>query len=112
MVRFHLFTKKDDYITRVRWFFKDWDYSIASCTENVLKFPATPPTVVNKTWEVTVTPEDIKIKCNTLEVLHFIFNNTYNSYCNTRVKGEKATKVLFWSTDTATKMFASLLVGK
>ena len=42
-----------------------------------LKFPVTPPTDVNKTWEITFTTEDVKIKCNTLQVLHFIFNNTH-----------------------------------
>ena len=79
-----------------------------------LKFPVTIPTGVNnyKTWEITFTTEDLKIKCNTLEVLHFIFNDTYDDKCTVNVKGRKSTELKFRSTDTATKMFASELVGK
>ena len=77
-----------------------------------LKFPVTPPTDVKKTWEITATTEDIKIKCNSLQVLHFIFNNTYNANCIDKVKGKKAATVKIWPTDTATKMFATKLVGK
>ena len=65
--------------------FSDWGCDIVACTPYdydsgqyyTLKFPVAPPTGVKKTWEVTVTTEDLKIKYNNLEVLHFIFNNTY-----------------------------------
>ena len=98
-------------ITNIEWRFKDWGYIIRYCTPGSysLKFPVTPPTGVNKTWEVIFTPEDIKIKCNTLQVLHFILNSKYSSQCTTSVKGKKATRIMFWS--TATKMF-KLQVGK
>ena len=78
----------------------------------MLNFPVTPPTGANKTWEITVTPEDIKIKCNTLEVLHFIFNNTYNTDCTRSVKGRRAIEIAFGNIDTATKMFLSEDAGK
>ena len=67
------------YITYIMWRFSDWGYIIKYCTPYgySLKFPVTPPTDVNKTWEITFTTEDVKIKCNTLQVLHFIFNNTH-----------------------------------
>ena len=80
--------------------------------DDCLKFPVTPPTDVKKTWEITVTTEDIKIKCNSLQVLHFIFNNTYNANCIDKVKEKKAATVKIWNTDTATKMFATKIVGK
>ena len=101
-------------VTYIIWRFKDWAYVIRSCTpaHYSLKFPVTPPTDVNKTWEVTFTTEDVKIKCNSLQVLHFIFNNTHNGACTSNVKGKKATRVLFNLIDTATKMFTSELVGK
>ena len=101
-------------MTYITWRFSDWGYGISKCTpdDSSLKFPVSPPFGVQKTWEVTVTPKDVKIKCNTSEVLHFIFNNTYKDSCTTQVKGKKASKVAFSSVDRATKMFKSELVGK
>ena len=104
------------YITNIYWRFSDWGYIINSCTPHYysLKFPVTPPTDVNKTWEITFTTEDVKIKCNSLQVLHFIFNNTHrdDDYCTSKVKGKIATRILFSSCDTATKMFNADQVGK
>ena len=112
-VIFSLYTDSGDHITNIRWRFSDWGYEIYICTPGdfSLKFPVTPPTDVNKTWEITFTTEDVKIKCNTLQVLHFIFNNTHYDTCTSFVKGKIATRIQFW-TDTATKMFKSDQVGK
>ena len=113
-VDFTLWTDSADYITNIRWRFSDWGYYIHYCTpypHYSLKFPVTSPTDVNKTWEITFTTEDVKIKCNTKQVLHFIFNNTHTSYCTSQVKGEIATRILFYTSDTATKMFKSDQVG-
>ena len=112
-VYFTLYPDIGDYITNVMWRFSDWGYVIIHCTPYFsLKFPVTPPTDVNKTWEVTFTTEDVKIKCNTLKVLHFIFNNTHYDDCTSLVKGKIATSIRFSSDDTATKMFKSDQVGK
>ena len=113
IVVFHLYTDSG-YITRIMWRFSDWGYIIDYCTPHYysLKFPVTPPTDVNKTWEITFTTEDVKIKCNSLQVLHFIFNNTHNGDCTSQVKGKIATRIKFWSGDTATKMFSADQVGK
>ena len=101
------------YITNIYWRFSNWGYGITYCTPYYsLKFPVTPPTDVNKTWEITFTTEDVKIKCNTLQVLHFIFNNTHKDYCTSVVKGKMATTIRFYSGDNATKMFKSDQVGK
>ena len=56
----------------------------------------------------------MKIKCNTLQVLHSIFNNTYrdDDYCTAYVKGKTTTKLQFNIHDTATKMFTSEQVGE
>ena len=96
------------------WRFSDWGYFIEFCTaeDYILKFPVTPPAGVDKTWEVTITPGDVKIKCNTLEVLHFIFDNTFNEMCTSFVKGRIATSVVFRSEDTATKMFTAEQIRK
>ena len=112
-VDFNLYTDSR-HITIIAWRFSDWGYYVRYCTPYyyTLKFPVTPPTDVNKTWEITFTTEDVKIKCNSLQVLHFIFNNTHKGRCTSRVKGKIATRIRFWSGDTATKMFKSDQVGK
>ena len=113
-VDLYLYDDSGSYITSISWRFNDWGYAIDYCTpyDYSLKFPVTPPTGVNKTWEITLTTEDPKIKCNTLQVLHFIFNNTHDADCTSIVKGRKATRIKFWDTDTATKMFNADQVGK
>ena len=110
---FYLLTDSG-YITNIYWRFSDWGYVIRHCTPCCysLKFPVTPPTDVNKTWEITFTTEDVKIKCNTLQVLHFIFNNTHDGDCTSRVKGKIATRIKFYGGDRATKMFSADQVGK
>ena len=103
-------TVDDKRLTSISWRFGDWRYYIGYCTPHSysLKFPVTPPTNVKKTWEISFTPKDLTIKCNTLQVLYFIFDNT----CTKHVKGRKATEVMFHVTDTATKMFTPELTGK
>ena len=70
-VGFKTFPDNGFYITNIMWRFEDWGYIIQYCTpkDYLLKFPVTPPGDANKTWEIIVTTEDVKIKCNTLEVL-------------------------------------------
>ena len=99
-------------MTNIGWSLKDWDYYIVDCSPFNTPFPETPPIGVNRTWEITVTPEYVKIKCNALQVLHFIFSSTYNSHCISKVKGKIATTVKFTSNDTATKIFNLDLVGR
>ena len=114
-VDFNLYTVNSGYIANIYWRFNDWGYYISYCTpeDYYQKFPVTPPTGVNKTWEITFTTEDVKIKCNTLQVLHFIFNSTHDERCTRTVKGRIATRISisFWG-DTATKKFKSDQVGK
>ena len=107
VVDLSLWTDSDVHITSISWRFNDWGYIIAYCTPHdySLKFPVTPPTGVNKTWEITVLTDDVKVKCNALQVLHFIFNNTHNGTCTSKVKGKIATRIKFWYGDTATKKF-------
>ena len=109
-VNFKLY-RGTEHITNIFWRFSDWGCTISRCTpwDYGIKFTA-PPTNVTKTWEITFTPEDITIKCNTFKVLYFIFNNTYKGDCTTKVKGKTATRIKFSSEDTATKTFE--LVGK
>ena len=111
---FSLFTDDDKKITNYRWRLDDWAYIVNDCTPEdwSLKFPVTPPTDVEKTWEVTATAEAINIKCNTLEVLHFIYRNSYNGQCENKAKGKTPTSIQFRMGDAASKLFKSELVGK
>ena len=114
-VVFNLFTDSGSWISVIRWRFRNWVYNIRHCTPYYTqKFPVTPPTSVKKTWRITVSPDDIEIECNTLKVLHFIFNDTvrHDNLCTKKVKGKIATEVMFRKEDTATKMFTSKQVGK
>ena len=113
-VSFFLFDNRNSQITSISWRFSDWGYIIYPCTHGdySLKLPVAPPTGVNKTWQITATPEHVKVKCNTLEVLYFIFNTTKNAVCTRNVEGKAATKIVFSGSDTATKTFTSEFVGK
>ena len=115
-VDFSLYPDDGQWITSIKWTFKDWGYVIGFCTPKdfSLTFPVTPPTGVKKTWEVAFTPEDVNIKCNTLEVLHLIFNDTlgHNDQCSNWVKGKIATRVQFSMEDTAAKMLRTEIVCK
>ena len=105
---FDLLTDSDTKYTWISWKFSDWGYFIAYCTRSggfFQTFPVTPPTGVNKTWEITVTTAYINIKYNTLEVLHFVFDNAYDDRCTT-VKRKIAAKIRFWAnSENATIMF-------
>ena len=110
-----LYSKSGAYISGIWWRFSDWAYFITHCTPGVfsLKFPVAPPIGVQKTWEVALTKNNVKIKCNTLQVLHYIYNNTYNSECNKEVAGKRPREVEFRKgLDSASKMFISEQVGK
>ena len=57
-VVFDLLTDSDTKYTWISWKFSDWGYFIAYCTRSggfFQTFPVTPPTGVNKTWEITAT---------------------------------------------------------
>ena len=60
-VHFYLYPDSGSSFTNIRWRFSDWGYVIWYCapTGYSLKFPVTPPTDVNKTWEITLTTEDV-----------------------------------------------------
>ena len=109
-VGFHLYPTQGEYITTVWWLFNDWGYVIAWCSPNEyqLKFPVKPPSGVSKTWEITAAPEGLTIKCNNVEVLYYIYNNTYKDFCISRTKGKIATQIEFYAGDTATTLFSTV----
>ena len=95
-----------DEIGRITWRFKDWSYFIDYCTPYAysLKFTSVPPAEVNKTWDITMTTDDLRIKCNKREVLYFVYNNTYNARCTTDVRNKEVMAVRFGYHDVTKKM--------
>ena len=93
-IGFSLLTDSGFRITNIYWRFSDWGCYIHHCLpENyALKFSGAPPNGVEKTWEVTATPGYVRIKCDTLEVFHFVFSDTYNDDCTAEVKGKHQLK--------------------
>ena len=81
--------------------FIDWSYGIFYCASGDPVKLTPVSAAVNKIWEVTTTPEEITIKCNGVEVLHFIYNNSNISNCVGNVLGKEVTNVVFSSGDTA-----------
>ena len=107
-VHIGLYTSSNWWITFITWWFYDWSYAISFCVPNEIqaKFTTVPPPETNKIWEVTASPVELKIKCNGVEVLHFVYSNKYQNSCSSRVKGWKISKVAFIRiANAATKMF-------
>ena len=104
----------DSVITSIGWSFYDWSTFIYYCShpDNYLKLTDVPLTPIHKIWEVEATPEDLTIKCNGVEVLHFIYDNNLNSDCVTSVKGKEVTGLAFYELENATKTFTTDLLGK
>ena len=108
----HLYESKTNAITVISVYFMDWRCTVVFCIPDdpQLKLTAV-PTAVNKIWEVTTTPDELRIKCNGVEVFHFIYNDTYLSACNNRIKGKAVTNVLVEITNNAALLF-SPKIGK
>ena len=108
VVYFTTYEQQDDYnkIGRITWRFKDWSYFIDYCTPYAysLKFTKTPTTEVNKTWEITMTTDGVRIKCNKEEVLHFVYNDTYDARCTTEIRNKEVEAVLFDDHDVTKKL--------
>ena len=98
-------------MTNINWKFKNWVFTADGCVSDhdSVKFTPEPPDTVKKIWEVMTTTEDLKIKCNRVEVLHFIYQN-YSMTCVNKFN-KKVGKIYFYSEDSATKAFTSELQG-
>ena len=111
-LRIHLYESRTTYTTIITVFFKDWTCTVHFCTSYYTPLKLTPvPAAVNKIWEVTTTPDELKIKCNGVEVFHFIYNNTYTPVCNDKVKGKAVNNVLVEIANDAA-LFFSPKIGK
>ena len=106
-VRIKLFSKNMSEITRLALEFSKWKFYIDHCLPKYssANFTVTPLLEARKTWEFTVTTEYMKIKCNGVEVLHFLYRNSNVTNCRSRVEGQEVAKVKFRMYDTASKSF-------
>ena len=112
-VSFNVYTASGDAIVGISWRFLDWGYFIFGCTpfDYSHKLTTTPTAVVNKTWEARHTTDELKMKCNGIEVLHFIYTNTYLNGCTLKAKGKEVSLIIFTIHDTATKKFMTGLIN-
>ena len=105
-----LYKSRNTRVATMRIMFKDWRCRIPYCTPDYIPLKLTPVlAAVNKIWEVTTVPDELKIKCNGVEVLHFIYNNTYQGCCE--VKGMEISDVRIEIDNNATIKFSST-IGK
>ena len=104
-VMFRLFTDGGYWITDIAWTYENWGYAIRECTSWAYdqQLAVVAQGMDTMIWEVTHTTEDLTIKCNGVEVLHFIYTNQYNASCIATAKGKEVSDVEFLIYDDATK---------
>ena len=75
---------------------ENWMYELYWCTPRSYNLPLTNvPTEKNKTWFVTATEAHLNIKCNGVEVLHFVYNDSPRIECKIYIPRESAHAVEF-----------------
>ena len=76
---------------------ENWMYEIFWCTPRYYKLPLTNvPTEKNKTWFITATEAHLNIKCNGVEVLHFVYDDSPRFECKIYIPRESVRAVEFF----------------
>ena len=83
------------------------EYFIKRCFEISASFSVDLPAEQTKIWTITKTAITVKISCNEVEVLTYIFSDSSRSACVTYWSSDTV-KILFGSTDTASDEFRAL----
>ena len=101
-----MYDKESNYISTVGVKFSSpmryWIYYCTSSTD----LPVEPPTKVDKIWKIIKTETAIIITCNDVEVLKYLFADSPESGCVTRVGGGDLEQILFTSGyDTASDYY-------
>ena len=69
-------------------------YKIEHCTTYDLLLTNV-PAETNKIWVITATEAHLNIKCNGVEVLHFVYDDSPDYECKREVKGKSVHEVFF-----------------
>ena len=80
-------------------------YNLGSCTSSYTDLTVQPPVEVEKIWTITKTETALIITCNDTEVLNFLFTDSSNSKCVTRLGGNVVEQILFSNSDTASDFY-------
>nr|AFK75450.1 putative secretory peptide-40 [Pleurobrachia bachei] len=100
-----LYDKNDGYISSVRVRFTyTMQYQIQFCTAYT-ELPVQPPVEVDKIWIINKTETALTIKCNNVEVLNYLFTDSSDGDCVTKLVRD-VEKIWFSSSlDTASDFY-------
>ena len=108
-IELDLYSNSSGYITDVTISLYDesWQFKIWHCTSFYLPLTNV-PTETNKIWVITATEAHVNMKCNGVEVLHFVYDDSPDYDCK-EVKGNSVHAVEF---DTYAQIMFSSAVGE
>ena len=88
-----------------------WMYTIRHCTTSYSDYlPLTNvPAETDKIWVITATEAYLNMKCNGVEVLHFVYDDSPDYECKRQVKGNSVHAVEF---ETNFRIMFSSAVGE
>ena len=100
-----VFNKDNNWLSNVGvTFSSSMQYWINVCGA-VKHLPVKPPVEVDKIWTVIKTDTAIIITCNGVEVLNYLFADSSNSDCITKLGNDVVEKIAFHSDDTASEFY-------
>eukprot|EP00116_Pleurobrachia_bachei_P013957 sb/3474219/ len=70
--------------------------------------PVKPPVIAEKIWTITKTETTLIIRCNNVEVLNYLFADSFDTQCVTKFGGDVVGKIRFWKTDTASDFYRAV----
>ena len=81
-------------------------YQIGSCITSWTDLPVQAPVEVDKIWTLAKTKTAIIITCNNVEVLNYLFEDSSENNCVTRLGGDVVEEIEFHgSQDTASDFY-------
>ena len=79
-------------------------YSIYYCTSSWTTFPVSLPAEQDKIWTFYKTDTALRIECNDVEVLNYLYSEVNDDDCVEKL-GRDVEKIMFGSFDTASDMY-------
>ena len=73
-------------------------YEIGYCTNGETDLPVQPPTEVDKIWAFIKTETALIIKCNNVEVLNYLFEDSPRDGCFQKLGGDVVENIVFHNT--------------
>ena len=106
-----LYTSEEAYISRILLRFDATPkLYINRCTSGSITFPVDLPTGQNKIWTITKTTTALKIECNDVVVLDYLYTEFINSDCVAKFSKD-VEKIWFTSSDDASDEYRQEPIG-